>query len=1400
MSLFHLSVPEKREVPFSSVEYECIEKAFPADQKPVHFAMRANIRYQKESRKTCAAALSSHFICLFSQEKVGEELDLWATLHISAIEMIAHKEGEFVLLKTADTNVTFTGDDTTKFAQLVYRNYCLSYSLNDPDDVVEVRTDNMSLFPDIRLQTSPSQRFQFAYFATCSLNKVKFNQDVVRYIHSLLLSGNSIVDLSLLPVNLFGSSKSSDYLFPIFNSLKLLRYISGICLSNTERPDVVKALVPVVSYCDNMRIVHFENCGVTEGLEELAHEVHKSESFSVSYWNLSKNKFTDFEAFPRLIDESTEPLLYINLNDCGISAENSARLFRALRQSDKIESLKYFYYAGNDLTSEDAITEFGGFLKVARLETLDLSRYSDGAEDVLRCLNQFKQPLKNLVLAESNYSTEAITQLLIFIKESETLRELDVSAMNLPPESIAGIIHAIVLNKSLRDMSLKLDNLDLHDDNLLPIFRAFLDEEKLSKWRELSFNGNGMKYDDLKNLIPLFKRMRKLESISVSDNFNSDMYGIGMLLKDLLKIETLKKVCVAGGKSNHLGDELQPFLRALAKHPDLVYLDISKNAMGNHTIPYVIQILHDCHKLEVLMIDDNAFETTDKLDQLIDAVDGAKALISFGFPVTDSVAMVSAMGDDDEEAKNIVIARLAEMQINAAKAINEHRLKRGLPGELPFDVKPEIMELIKSISHITKKRMAQNNEKMKIHSCVCEVFGLPLPFQKMGEVVTDGGPVVDVEIGDMKVYETESMGRIVKELNANYPDFYNTTTMGPNLKSVLTGGIHPLAAIPIGDSAKKSKKRSHRGGDVDKRHRSSTSDDSSEMNKKSRKTRHSDSKKRHISSDSESIEVKKKRRESSDDSDDVKVRKSYKSRSVSVSMKESKRKHHQSSDDSDEKQRKWISSSDDNADGAKKSRKSLTDVKSSKKNRYQSSDDESDEKQMKRQKSSDDSSNVKQSRKSMSDIKSSKRKSRRYTDESDSDKAKNRKQKWTEESESEDSSMADRKHTKKRDDKKRSRKQLTSSDTGSSESSESGKSGKFSDKMRKSMKDKQRVKWSSSVQERNASPSDIKKAASYRMEARPQLDLTLETRVMGDDDIDLLMQTRHKKKKQTETRQSKLFIKSYKARPINPSKFDAGSSSDSTETSGKPSKASPKAQNNKPVVSSDLYSSDSSNGHRRKAKGRGTGSPEGRKKHALDSSSSDGDVRPKKSGSKHAIDSNSSDSDVRPKQAGSKQKSQGSRLHSSSSDGDMSQPSRKGAKATGVTGSKHNSSDSNPFERKSKAASAARTNSLYSSSSGEASPRSKNSSDDVFQVANQRPSKGQNQRRSNASRPNHGSSYSSDPEEVAQLEKKLCTRERLAVSSLTKPPHFKSKQSIIDYAENVLLAEQPPSKKTKKKH
>ena len=1376
MSLFQLQVPEKRELPLNDREYDCVEKEFPRSQRPIHFAMRANIRYQKESRNACVAALSSHFICLFTQKKMGEPLELWAKIHISQIQMIAYREGDCLLLKTKETNVTFSGEMVTRFAQLVYRNYCLSYSLNNPDDVVELRTDNMKLFPDIRLQTSPSQRFQFAYFATCSLNNVKYNQDVVRYIHSLLLSGNSIVDVSLLPVDLFGSSHVSDYLFPIFNSLKLLRYVSGICLSNTERPDLVRAFVPVVSYCENMRIVHFENCGVTDGLEDLAHEVHKSENFSVSYWNLSKNKFTDFAAFPRIIDESTEPLLYMNLNDCGISAEDSASLFRSLRHFEKIESLKYFYYAGNDISGDEAISEFSGFLKVAKLETLDLSRYSSGAEEVLKCLNKYKQPLKNLMLVEGEFTPEAINQLLIFIKETQTLRELDVSAMNLSSESVAGIIHAIVMNKELRNMSLKLDRLDLHEANLFPIFRAFLDEEKLSKWKELSFNGNGLKYEDLKNLIPLFKRMRKLESLSLSGNFDSEMYGIGILLKDVLKVETLKRISVAGGNGHHLGDELQPFLRALSKHTELVYLDISHNAIGNHTIPYVIQILHDCHRLETLLIDDNAFDTTDKMEQLIEAVDDAKNLISFGFPVSDCVKMVASMDEDDEDAKNIVIARLAELQINAAKAINEHRLKKGLPGELPFDVKPEIMELIRSISRTTRKRMTDNREKMKVHSCVCEVFGLPLPFQKMGEVVTDGGPVVDVEIGEMAIYETECMGRVVKEVNANYPDFYHTTTMGPNLKSVLTGQMCPPFVKDmesVGNSKKRKerddKKRSHRHRDDDSD--SGDSDNGKRRSHKSRDDRDNDKRKSRKFEDSDNGKRKsRKYQDSSEDSDDNRKSRKHKySSSDSDNDKRKSRKYQDSSEDSDHGKRRSHKSRDDSDNDKRKSRK------------YQDSSEDSDHDKRKSRKhkySSEDSD-------------SDKRKSRKYRDDREDYQRKSQKshiRRTFAPSES-DSSDDDKRHSKQQR-RWKSKKATVSSDT---ESSDSFSDQKHSSKSRKSFKKKVsstqrknegRVKWSNSVRARINEDDISPKAASCRsVEPKPKQSFTLETRHMSEDDnIDILMEISHRKHKESKRTQSekkrqnsqKLFTESYKARLMNPSKFDAHSSDSSEEHN--PKNKSPQQLPKSTSKNSDGYSSSSS--------------PDNRQRPGANSANLSKRRSPKSQIDADVYSSSSSQDNPQRKiksPAGDSKPRSPQKVRQSSSDSEGVRAHPKG-KAAQISDYSDNEIPHNAERKRS-------VNAMFSSSSGEPSPRSKQDSDaGIFQVPQKRDARYQPYSKQMARRQNMSYSESSDSE-LAVVEKRLATGERLAVSSLSKPPHMQNKQAIIDYAQNVLLGEETTERK-----
>jgi hypothetical protein len=145
---------------------------------------------------------------------------------------------------------------------------------------LKLRSNEVDLFPTINpaiIRLSPSQRFQFACYAECTRREEGYsdnarnlyNHDVVRYLHSLLLSRNSIIDISVLPLRFLGPRLSKDYLLAIFESLRLLRFASGVCLSHVKRTNVIREFVPVVACCKNLQIIHFEDYGAKPGRQRI---------------------------------------------------------------------------------------------------------------------------------------------------------------------------------------------------------------------------------------------------------------------------------------------------------------------------------------------------------------------------------------------------------------------------------------------------------------------------------------------------------------------------------------------------------------------------------------------------------------------------------------------------------------------------------------------------------------------------------------------------------------------------------------------------------------------------------------------------------------------------------------------------------------------------------------------------------------------------------------------------------------------------------------------------------------------------------------------------------------------------------------------------------------------------
>jgi hypothetical protein len=275
------------------------------------------------------------------------------------------------------------------------------------------------------------------------------------------------------------------------------------------------------------------------GLEKLAVAVRNRDSCRISYWNLSGNRFEDFEYFSRIIAESKAPIQYINLNGCGISAEAGGQIFRALGGFPERRELKHFCYAGNVLESEEVRDAFIDFLNKSRIETLDLSDYSDEIEPIVRILNQSVLSLRAVRFRHSGYRAVGLEALSAFFRGAKKLREIDISGSRFSDEHIARLIHDLVMNDSLSRLSLHLDELKLNGPSILTLQRGFLEGERFAKWRELSFSGNGMTSKDLRNLLPILSRMTALKSLSFDDTFDRSSVGIGIHLKGLLKIPNL---------------------------------------------------------------------------------------------------------------------------------------------------------------------------------------------------------------------------------------------------------------------------------------------------------------------------------------------------------------------------------------------------------------------------------------------------------------------------------------------------------------------------------------------------------------------------------------------------------------------------------------------------------------------------------------------------------------------------------------------------------------------------------------------------------------------------------------------------------------------------------------------
>ena len=290
----------------SPQEQESIEKLVPLHHAKIHMAMRADFTVDSAKYSEGAIAISEHMLTFGKKRLLGKSFNLVTQFHLFDITHLETKSSYEFLIRTENNEYTVYTTEAMKLVRTILRDYILSASLIPTSERFSFVPHDPSLFPPFNPPISPSQAFQFTYNAYCSYYDSTYYQQVVQFYHKNITTNQGIVNMNQLPISLMETNLRNPMdLTPFFMALRYCPYIFGLCCTNVTRPDLFRAIAPVIRENSNIHIVSLENCNIDYGIDELADAIQSNKSINVQYWDFSGNPFND--ACPLMAALTTYP-------------------------------------------------------------------------------------------------------------------------------------------------------------------------------------------------------------------------------------------------------------------------------------------------------------------------------------------------------------------------------------------------------------------------------------------------------------------------------------------------------------------------------------------------------------------------------------------------------------------------------------------------------------------------------------------------------------------------------------------------------------------------------------------------------------------------------------------------------------------------------------------------------------------------------------------------------------------------------------------------------------------------------------------------------------------------------------------------------------------------------------
>lgn len=366
-------------------------------------------------------------------------------------------------------------------ARTILRNYLISTPMLPSKERMTFKPHDPSHFPPFQPKYSPSQAFQFTYNAYCSYLNSSYYHEVVQYMHKLLSMNIGVFDLNQLPISLIEITMRDAIDFnPVFSSLMYSPFIYAIVASHIARPDLLGTLANLIGTNEVIEVLSLENCGCVTGCYEFGQAMQGNENLKIGYWDLSKNNLQETYHIVRAFQEYQHPIYYLNMGYTNLSTNDTEILFQTLVDNENFHEIEYLILPGNKI-NQKGVNNLVNFLNLVqkrnKLIYLDLGVFSSGIQFVLQTLAKLKFPLESLKIVGTTLKHNSL-DLNIFLSQTETLQELDISQTCLKPPDIGKILNSISKNEKITSMKLHLAGLKLYKKNFAK-FLSYLNKTSL---------------------------------------------------------------------------------------------------------------------------------------------------------------------------------------------------------------------------------------------------------------------------------------------------------------------------------------------------------------------------------------------------------------------------------------------------------------------------------------------------------------------------------------------------------------------------------------------------------------------------------------------------------------------------------------------------------------------------------------------------------------------------------------------------------------------------------------------------------------------------------------------------------------------------------------------------------